>query len=122
MRQRPDEAGPSRPPTPHARPRDQVTESVIAVDELSLDVAVHPRTGERLNSEQIYIQQRALEAKIASLGKIVKAHEKVMTRAPNPLGLTIRREKKPAIVLFHVLSNTIEIPVQWPISLAMKHQ
>ena len=73
-----------------------MVESVIAVDELPLDVAVHPRTGERFNYEQIYIQQRALEAKIASLGKMVKAHEKVMTRAPNPLGLAIRREKKPA--------------------------
>lgn len=91
-----DDAGTSRPGAHQLRAQDHTAESIplIPVDELPPDVAIYPRTGERLNAEQIYLQQRALENQFAKLGKVVKAHEKVNLRAPNPLSSEIRKEKK----------------------------
>lgn len=68
--------------------------SIVPVDDLPPDVAINPRTGERLTVEQNYVQQKALETQIATLSKMVKAHEKVTLRAPNPLCDEIRRERK----------------------------
>ena len=47
-----------------------------------------------MTADEIYAQQKALEAQILSLGHLVKDHEQITTSAPNPLCDSIMREKE----------------------------
>lgn len=64
------------------------------MENLPLDVGVHPRTGENLTLEEIYVQKKSFETQVPTLRKIVKAHEKVNERNPKPLSEDIRSEVK----------------------------
>ena len=78
---------------PRARDHEAETIPVVRLDELPADVAIHPRTGEMMNAEEIYAQQKALEAQILSLGRLVKDHEQIHASTPNPLCDEIMKEQ-----------------------------